>query len=68
MASIESIINYSTDEKLLEVAKEDLDKEIEQVEEKKLNSISDDEYIEYSYLLFLRQQLINNNNYKKKHL
>ncbi len=67
MASIESIINYSTDEKLLEVAKVDLDKKIEQVEEKKLNSISDDEYIEYSYLLFLRQQLINNNNYKKMH-
>ena len=67
MASIESIITYSTDEKLLSVAKIDLDKKIEQVEEKKLNSISDDEYIKYSYLLFLRQQLINKNNYKKMH-
>ena len=67
MASIESIITYSTDEKLLSLAKIDLDKKIEQVEEKKLNSISDDEYIKYSYLLFLRQQLINKNNYKKMH-
>ncbi|MBQ3474651.1 MAG: hypothetical protein IJH20_00550 [Bacilli bacterium] len=67
MASIESIITYSTDEELLSLAKVDLDKKIEQVEEKKLNSISDDEYIKYSYLLFLRQQLINNNNYKKMH-
>ena len=67
MASIESIITYSTDEKLLEVAKIDLDKIIEQVEDKKINSISDEEYIKYSYLLFLRQQLVNSNKYKKMH-
>ena len=67
MASIESIITYSTNEKLLELAKIDLDKIIEQVEEKKLDSISDEEYIKYSYLLFLRQQLVNSNSYKKMH-
>ena len=67
MSSIESIITYSTDTKLLDLAKEDLDKQIEK-DEIRLNTLTNEQYTTYRYLVYLKRVLEENNRkYKKTH-
>lgn len=67
MASLESIITYSTDTKLLELAKEDLTRQIES-DETRLDSLTIEQYTAYRYLVYLKKVLDQNSKkYKKMH-